>query len=174
MLQNHLPAQTTIRNMQEHDLASVLQIQQESFDDATQESQPSFQAKLTASPSTCFVAVQGQSVVGYLVALLADSENPPALNGDSYKVPPLPNCLYLHDLSVSRRVRGTGVAAALIQAFLQALKRHCLPKACLTAVNDSSSYWERYGFQVVSPSGQVRDRLATYGSGATYMVLVDR
>jgi ribosomal protein S18 acetylase RimI-like enzyme len=160
--------------MQEHDLVSVLQIQRESFDDATQESHQSFQAKLTASPSTCFVAMQGHSVVGYLVALLADSENPPKLNGDSYEVPHIPDCLYLHDLSVARCARGTGVAKLLIEAFLLVLKQHGLAKACLTAVNNSSSYWERYGFQVVLPAGKVGERVSTYGVGARYMVFVEK
>lgn len=163
---------TAVRKMQQSDLTAVLQIQSESFDNATQESQQSFQAKLTASPATCFVALDDQLVVGYLVALIADSRYPPALDDDIYEVPPQPDCLYLHDLSVSRRARGLGVADALIDEFLLTLTQLRLPQACLTAVNNSCDFWARRGFQIVPPSGRINDRLATYGHGAQYMALM--
>jgi ribosomal protein S18 acetylase RimI-like enzyme len=162
---------TQIRNMQEHDLAAVLQIQRECFDEATQESLRSFQVKLAASPSTCFVAIQGQSVLGYLVALPADSQHPPVLHGETYEIPSASDCLYLHDLSVSRLARGAGVAKILIEAFLLALQQLRLPRACLTAVNNSGSYWARYGFQTVLLSDNASDSIATYGAGAQYMML---
>lgn len=156
--------------MQPLDLPAVLRIQAECFDGARQESQQSFQAKLAASPSTCFVAVLGPAVAGYLVAVPADSRNPPALNGRVFEVPRAPDCLYLHDLSVSRRARGSGVADALVEAFLSRLRQLRLPRACLTAVNRSSPYWARHGFQAVPPSDRVFDSLSSYGPDAQYMV----
>lgn len=170
MRQTNLPQAATIRRMQQSDLAAVLQIQSESFNDATLESQQSFQAKLTASPATCFVALHNQFVVGYLVALIADSKNPPALDDDFYEVPSTPDCLYLHDLSVSQRARGLGVANTLINEFLLTLRRLQLPLACLTAVNNSSDFWARQGFHIAPLTDQIKDRIATYGCGAQYMI----
>ena len=157
--------------MQEGDLPAVLQVQAECFDPATRESPQSFLAKLAASPSTCFVAVQDTTVVGYLVAVPADSRSPPALNRDSFEIPGEPDCLYLHDLSVAPAARGTGVAEALIEAFLSRLKQLGFSQARLTAVNDSAAYWARHGFEVASPSGTAMDRVATYGEGARYMLM---
>ena len=155
--------------MQEVDLPAVLQVQAECFEPVTRESPQSFLAKLAASPSTCFVAVRGSDVVGYLVAVPADSRSPPALNGDSFEIPREPDCLYLHDLSVTPRARGTGVAEALIEAFLSRLKQLGFTQARLTAVNDSADYWARHGFEVATPSATARDQVATYGEGARYM-----
>lgn len=162
----------TVRPMHPTDLPSVLLIQRESFADATLESHQSFLVKLQASPGTCFVAADGAGLAGYLVALIADSAHPPSLNADHYTLPPAPDCLYLHDLSVARRARGAGVADALIAQFLRALGQLGLPRACLTAVNDSTRYWTRHGFEVVASggAGPLGDRVATYGAGAQYMV----
>ena len=159
-----------VRGLQELDLPAVLLIQQECFDRATLESQRSFQAKLTASPETCFVATLGQRVVGYLIALPADSAHPPVLNGDSCELPPAPDCLYLHDLSVAPRSRGCGVAEALIAAFFAKLTQLQFTQARLTAVNSSSTYWTRHGFQPAPVSSLASERMATYGTGALYMV----
>lgn len=165
-------AQLTIRSMARDDLPDVLRIQRESFDDTAQESLQSFQAKLIASPSTCFVAIQQGQVVGYLVAILASSDEPPALHGEVARIPAAPDCLYLHDLSVSQIARGSGVARALMDGFMTSLRQQRLPRACLTAVNGSQAYWTRYGFRVVAPVGAAVARLATYGSDAQYMMLV--
>jgi ribosomal protein S18 acetylase RimI-like enzyme len=159
-----------IRSMQECDLPAVLQVQAECFDAVTRESQRSFLAKLAASPSTCFVAVQGSTVAGYLIAVPADSRSPPVLNADCFEIPSDPDCLYLHDLSVSPRARGSGVAEALVEAFLSRLKQLGFTQARLTAVNDSADYWARHGFEIAAPSGPAMDRIATYGEGARYMV----
>lgn len=161
-----------IRSMTRDDLPDVLRIQRESFDDTAQESLQSFQVKLIASPSTCFVAIQHGQVVGYLVAILAGSDEPPALHGEVVQIPVAPDCLYLHDLSVSRVARGSGVARALMDSFMTSLRQQQLHRACLTAVNNSQEYWARYGFRVVSPMGAAISRLATYGSDARYMMLV--
>lgn len=159
-----------VRGLQERDLPTVLQIQQECFDATTLESPQSFQAKLNASPETCFVAAHGPQVIGYLIALPADSTNPPPLNGDDCHLPQEPDCLYLHDLSVSPSARGRGVAEALIAAFFARLTQLQLTQARLTAVNSSSSYWSRYGFQPALLSDLAGCQLATYGIGAQYMV----
>ncbi len=158
--------------MQAQDLPAVLAIQAECFDATTCESDAAFASKLAASPSTCFVAARGAAVLAYLVALPADSQQPPALNGAQCQLPAQPDCLYLHDLSVARQARGTGVAAALIDQFWACMQARGLLRACLTAVNDSSAYWARRGFQVMPAAGPLDARIASYGTGARYMMKV--
>lgn len=91
------------------------------------------------------------------------------MNSPNYSVPPHVNALYLHDLAVHPAARGAGVAVALIEAYFQAIKQSKAQFACLTAVNDSRSFWERYGFQSAASVDSSSECMATYGEGAQYM-----
>lgn len=66
--------------------------------------------------------------------------------------------------------RGRPSAAALIRAYFRALEHSKLEFACLTAVNASGSFWERYGFRTAELGEPGSERTATYGQGARYMI----
>lgn len=159
---------TVIRKMKAADLAAVLGIQSCCYDDSKLESGQSFLAKLEASPATCFIALAAEAPAGYLVSVPAEAGNPPLLNCPSYLAPPRANALYLHDLAVHPEARGIGIADALIEAYFQTLKQSKFQIACLTAVNNSSKFWERYGFRV-NPIDATAEKISTYGMGAQYM-----
>lgn len=161
--------ETVVRSMRAEDIASMLEIQSCCYDETKLESEQSFLAKLKASPTSCFVALVPGGLAGYLVAVPAEAGCPPPLNGPSYSVPPTADALYLHDLAVHPAARGAGVAVALIEAYFQAIEQLKAQFACLTAVNDSTSFWERYGFRVVVPTGPAFGHMETYGEEARYM-----
>lgn len=160
-----------VRAMRTEDMAAVLEIQACCYDATKLESRQSFLAKLNASPATCFIAFVAEAPAGYLVAVPAEAGNPPPLNSPNYSVPHASDALYLHDLAVHPKARGSGAAAALIAAYFQALKESRVLFACLTAVNASSAYWERYGFRSAALDDAGSGRMATYGEGAQYMSL---
>ncbi len=161
--------ETVVRPMRAEDMAAVLAIQSRYYDETKLESAQSFLAKLKASPTSCFVALVPDGLAGYLVAVPAEAGSPPPLNSPSFAVPPAADALYLHDLAVHPAARGTGVAVALIDAYFEALKQLKAQFACLTAVNDSTSFWERYGFRVAVPTGSGAGHMETYGEEARYM-----
>lgn len=161
--------ETVTRPMRAEDMASVLEIQSCCYDETKLESEQSFLAKLRASPTSCFVALVPDRLAGYLVAVPAEAGSPPPLNSPSFAVPPTADALYLHDLAIHPAARGAGVAAALIEAYFQALEQMKAQFACLTAVNDSTSFWERYGFRVATPTGSAAGHMETYGEEARYM-----
>jgi ribosomal protein S18 acetylase RimI-like enzyme len=160
-----------IRTMAEADIAAVLEIQAVCYTEITPESDTSLHAKLSASQSTCFIASLDGTVVGYLISLPWECSNPPTLNAATCRLPPSPDCLYLHDLAVTPHARRSGAARALVEACLTRMRGLGLQRASLVAVQNSVSYWERYGFQAVPPSVPLQARLASYGTGVAYMVL---
>jgi predicted N-acetyltransferase YhbS len=160
-----------IRTMVEADIAAVLEIQAVCYTAVTPESDASLHAKLRASQSTCFIASIEGDVVGYLIALPWELSNPPALNAETCRLPLSPDCLYLHDLAVAPGARKSGAARALVEACLSQMRVLGLGRASLVAVQNSVSYWERYGFRAVPPSAPLQAKLATYGTGVAYMVL---
>jgi len=160
-----------VRAMHASDMAAVLEIQSHCYDETKLESSQSFITKLEATPNTCFIALLADVPAGYLVALPVEEGHPPPLNGSSYSVPQASNALYLHDLAVRPKARGAGVAHALVAAYFKVLQQSQVPFGCLTAVNKSSSYWERFGFRTAAPAEESSGRMVTYGAGAMYMRL---
>jgi GNAT superfamily N-acetyltransferase len=160
-----------VRAMRAEDMTIVLGIQACCYDEAKLESLRSFLAKIQASPTTCFIALVAGAPAGYLVAVPAEVNSPPPLHGEDYHVPPNADALYLHDLAVHPEVRGSGIAAVLIEAYFQAVRQQGFRLACLTAVNGAGQFWERYGFRAAAGSGAdgMASDMASYGAGAVYM-----
>ncbi|SFM76135.1 Predicted N-acetyltransferase YhbS [Marinobacter zhejiangensis] len=159
----------TIRAMRRSDLSNVLDIQSKCYTELEPESEASFDTKLRLSPTTCFVACDEGTVVGYLIAIPWVFANPPALDAVDIDAPLAADCLYLHDLAVAPEARNSGAGRALVDQFFPLLKALQLERACLVAVQSSAPYWRRHGFQTVSETPSLAAKLASYGSGAQYM-----
>lgn len=151
------------------DLPSIMGIQARSYSAIVPESDVSMGAKLTASPATCFVAEGSGGIEAYLLALPWHFHSPPCLDAAECHLPETPDTLYLHDLAVAPEARGSGAAAALVQAFLAAQVRLGLPRASLIAIQESAPWWARHGFTPVAVNADLAQRLTTYGADACYM-----
>jgi ribosomal protein S18 acetylase RimI-like enzyme len=158
-----------VRTMQLCDLDEVMRIQALCYFGDIPESRSSLQAKLLASPRSCFVAVHDETILAYLFSLPWVRSAPPQLNSPDCVLPSEPNCYYLHDLSVTPSARQHGAGRALVSTFFNTMQDQGFDCACLVAVQDSANYWRRYGFDSVELTGQLQDKLATYGSTAEYM-----
>jgi len=159
----------SVRRMVSQDLASVVEIQAMCYTEVVLESMESLASKLAVSPETCFVACEGEKVVGYLLALPWTSSAPPELNRVNDQAYKEPDCLYLHDLAVSPHARKTGAGQLLVRQFLTTLETFGFSRATLTAVQASQPYWQRYGFCPVTPSDTLKRKLASYGEEAVFM-----
>jgi predicted N-acetyltransferase YhbS len=160
-----------IRMMAEADIPAVLEIQAVCYTAVTPESKESLHAKLSVSQSTCFIASREGTPVGYLISLPWEFSSPPTLNAETCQLPTSPDCLYLHDLAVAPGARQFGTGRTLVGAFLTQLSASGLGRASLIAVQNSASYWERYGFRAVPLSAPLKAKLSTYGEGVVYMEL---
>lgn len=79
--------------------------------------------------------------------------------------------LYLHDLAVAPAWTGQGAAGRLLKALFEQARARGVRQAALVSVQGSQPYWRRHGF-VPTPllDAPQRERLASYGEGAAYMV----
>ncbi|MBC3882823.1 GNAT family N-acetyltransferase [Undibacterium sp. LX40W] len=160
---------TVVRPMQESDLSEVLRIQAASYAGDIPESRASLTAKLLAAPTSCFVAHDERQLLGYVFALPWSSGAPPALNSPDCLIPSVIDCLYVHDLAVDPGARGGEVARSLFVSLLPLLDQFKLNRMFLTAVQNSSSFWQKQGFVPVQTSEGIDDKLRTYGADAVYM-----
>ena len=159
--------------MAEADLAEVLRIQAACYTEIVPEGVAAYQAKLRAPDARCFVAERAAAMLAYLVAVPVAWPALPALDDPHYMQPADADALYLHDLAVDPPARGTGAGAALVQAFLGAVRAEGWARAGLVAIQGSVPYWARFGFGLVpTVDPAVQCKLASYGPGARLMDLL--
>ena len=149
--------------MAEADLDAALAVQAACYPPAMQEAADVVRARLRASPDTVLVARDEDGVCAYLFAYPSRLGKVTPLGG-GFAVPETPDTLYLHDLAVSPRAAGQGVARRLVDAMLA--RAGGLRHSALVSVQDSRRFWESLGY--VPTAGDLA-ALATYPAGALYM-----
>jgi len=82
------------------------------------------------------------------------------------------DCFYIHDVSLLPSAQGKGALRRLMAKLVSETKARGLKSMALTSVNGSSPVWERVGF-VVQQDSTLKDKLASYGDGAKYMIRRD-
>jgi GNAT superfamily N-acetyltransferase len=157
-----------IRLMKSADLPSVWLVQCACYSSFEPETQACLGAKREASPLSCFVAVQGEVLLGYVIAMPWVFGVVPALNDPSCNLPAQADCLYLHDMAIAPVAAGQGVGQRLFDAVTAVADKLELPKLTLTAVAGAEGYWQRLGFVPVAlPLSAAK--VAQYGGNITYM-----
>lgn len=160
----------SIRLMQAGDVLNVVGIQAECYVPHMNESAAVIALRLAAAPATNWVAELAGEVVAYLAAYPSLLGKVTPLGG-CFEVPVTPDCLYLHDLAVSSRARGSGVGSALVRHARAVAVSTGLPHSALVSVQDSRQYWERQGYRVMDDLAAPQcASLASYEAPGWYMI----
>ena len=163
------PERFHIRPLLPADLDAVLRVQAECYGPAMQEPAAVVRARLAQAADTAFAAVLEGGVCGYLFAYRSVLGQVTPL-GAHFAPAGAPDTLYLHDLAVSPRAAGLGLARALAQQAHALARREALPWCALVSVQDSRAFWERLGFQAAACRGpRAQAALAGYPPPALYM-----
>ncbi|MGX4642621.1 GNAT family N-acetyltransferase [Massilia sp. SYSU DXS3249] len=163
------PENFHIRPLLPADLAAVLCVQAECYGPAMQEAAAVVRARLEQAADTAFAAVREGGVCGYLFAYRSLLGQVTPL-GAGFAPAAAPDTLYLHDLAVSPRAAGLGLARALAQHANALARREALDWCALVSVQDSQAFWERLGYRAAACDGpEARAALAGYPPVALYM-----
>ncbi len=159
-----------VRPLQPHDLPALMAVQLACYGDGFMESTEVFTRRL-ASPVNCSLALlaDGQ-LCAYLAAYHSVQGKVTPLHGD-FEAVAQPDTLYLHDMAVLPTRAGQGLAQALLTPLWERAQQEGLRHTALVSVQGSQGYWARHGYaQQTLQDAVQRQRLATYGEGASYMV----
>jgi ribosomal protein S18 acetylase RimI-like enzyme len=127
-----------------------------------------FAERLHLYPDGCYVLGDGDDVVGYLISHPWHERNPPTLNARLEAIPNRPTTYYIHDLAIlpshrwarkAQEIAATCAARATTQGFAT---------LSLIAVNNSTRFWQKLGFQRVVDPG-LDARLKSYDADACLM-----
>ena len=172
----------TPRALTAADLPGLLAVQRACYGEGFVESAEVFARRL-ASPVNCSLVLErAGEVCAYLAAYRSHLNKVTPLHGDFGDAPAEqratsgggtagPDTLYLHDMAVLPALAGQGLARALLAPMWERARQEGLRHSALVSVQGSQGYWERHGYAVQPLADAVqRERLATYGEGAVYMV----
>lgn len=146
----HVPIQ--ISPLEESHLPQLMQVQKQAYAGLpVLEPVEFFQNRRQLAPQGCLVALAGNRVAGYLVSYPWDDGLPPALGVLLDALPEPGRHWFVHDCAVSPEWHGRGIAQRLV------------------SLAGAVRFWQRHGFQDVTPTPRLQTKLAGYGAGARLM-----
>lgn len=129
-----------------------------------------FNEKYTLSPDTCFILDGKNNSVGYILAHPFKIGAIPPLNRLLGGLPRQSDTLYIHDLALLQQARSGGYGKKAVKLMCDYANEKKLKMLSLVAVNGSTPFWQKNGFERVEPSTELKAKLLTYSSDACYMV----
>lgn len=152
------------------DLAAIMAIQRECYPNALREDRLTIEERLAVASEYCWVAEDGHGIAAYLFAYPSTLGKITPLDG-AFRIAHEGHTLYLHDLAVLKRAAGTGRGSTLVDIALASAAAKGLTHSALVAVQDSSSFWERMGYDGFHALDiSERENLKTYPGAPCYMV----
>jgi GNAT superfamily N-acetyltransferase len=127
-----------------------------------------FAEKLQLFPDGCRKLTRGRKLCGYGLTHPWKLGDIPALDDFLRALPLAPDCLFVHDVAVSREVRGKGAPRSFVDYLISIARSLDIKTLALVAVSGSGTYWSQLGFQQHLQPKLAR-KLKEYGDDAIYM-----
>lgn len=127
-----------------------------------------FAERLRLYPSGTLVCGEGGRLVGYAISHPWVRDRIRPLNALVGAIPEDANGYYFHDFAIDDSMRGRGLGTQSTELLKAHAGQARFRTINLVAVNASEGFWERHGFRTRNAPG-LAQKLATYGTGATYM-----
>ncbi len=137
-----------IRDLNQSDLPTVMQIQQSAYPPALWESTTLFEHKLSLFPIGCLGMIKDRILCAYLFCHPWKFNQHIALNTTTIALPHDADTLYLHDLVVSPSFRNVGIARQMINRCFALTDSLHFKTITLVAVNESTKFWTNFGFKI--------------------------
>lgn len=132
-----------IRPITAEDWDTIMEIQLASFPPTTIESRETLQSMWIHSPGSCLIAAS----LGYILSHPWIADDLPPTQAEIPGIPQNSTSLFIHDLAVSPKARGLGLAKTLVSAALGWARNQNLESASLIAVQNSQTFWQHMGFE---------------------------
>lgn len=156
------------RLMEAGDLASVSAVAKEVHPEFP-EDDAVFLNRLALHGNGSYVLEKGSIIIGYAITHPWKSFDIPALNTVLSALPEQPDTYYIHDIALLGAARGSGAAGKVIAILAGHAVESGFNTMSLVAVNGSSGFWEKQGFEVADQPN-LEPKLKTYSDDACFML----
>ncbi len=161
---------TYIRMMCAEDISAVYAVQQACYVPQMVEPEALIRQRWQQVADTSWVACDSVGPAAYLVAYRSLKNKVSAL-GEAFRHAECPDTLYLHDMAVHPRLRGSGIAGRLLASAHEYARANGLSWLALVSVQDTLTFWRKLGFEPVVADADQQPVLATYTGPACYCLL---
>lgn len=120
-------------------------------------------------PEGCMLFDHNGIAVGYGISHPWILGSIPSLDSFLRKLPPDPNCIYVHDVVVLPPARGHNATGAYLQLVAEIARKNRIDYLALVSVYNSDPLWASHGFRTVSDE-KLDPKLRSYGNTAKYMI----
>jgi hypothetical protein len=156
------------RLMEASDLASVSAVAAEVHPDFP-EDDAVFLNRLLLHKQGAYVLENGATTFGYAITHPWKSFDIPPLNTVLVALPDQPENYCIHDIALVNAGRGNGAASEIVTTVIDHARQLGCQTISLVAVNGSSVFWERHGFEAADRPELVQ-KLKTYSDDACFML----
>jgi ribosomal protein S18 acetylase RimI-like enzyme len=143
------------------DIEEVTKIQKLCYNKLYWESCETFAGMVDVYPTGCIGLYVNDPLSGYVFFHPYQEDRVKPLN-HVFKLDGTEDCVYLHDLAIHPNYRGLGLSKILMDLVDLETCNIDFVTHCLVAVQDSHSFWQRYGFKKIK-------EVENYGLHAYYM-----
>lgn len=151
------------------DLAAIMAIQRECYPTALREDRLTIEERMAVAAEYCWVAEDEHGIAAYLFAYPSTLGKITPLDG-AFRIAREGDTLYFHDLAVLKRTAGTGLGSSLVDIALASAAAKGFAHSALVAVQDSSAFWGRMGYQAYEALAEdEQQNLQTYPGTPLYM-----
>ncbi|KAL4891078.1 acyl-CoA N-acyltransferase [Aspergillus ambiguus] len=152
------------RNLTASDIEGLMRVAEEVHPGLPEHSSI-FSERVKLYPEGC-LALEDEDgrVSGYAISHPIRHFQPPALDSLLGELASDADQFYIHDVAISPRLRGRGLAAECVRQLLVVANRY--PTTCLISVYGTEPFWGRFGFVREPTSATLREKLRAYGEDA--------
>lgn len=154
--------------MEASDLTSVSAVAAEVHPDFPEDAAVFFN-RFSLHRQGAYVFENGTTTLGYAITHPWNSFDIPPLNTILAALPDRPDNYYIHDIALVNAARGSGAASKIITIVVDHAGQLGCQTISLVAVNGSSVFWYRHGFETVDRPELV-EKLKTYSDDACFML----
>lgn len=129
-----------------------------------------FEERLSLYPAGCHVHADGAAITGYILSHPWLDQQPPALNTLLGAIPVNADTYYIHDIALLGQSRGKDAARTILRQLIELARASGFTNLSLIAVNDSTAFWRRLGFEIVQDAA-LDQKLKSYDEQARFMRL---
>ncbi|SDR41232.1 Acetyltransferase (GNAT) family protein [Rhizobiales bacterium GAS191] len=128
-----------------------------------------FEERFRLFPDGCMALSDGEGLAGYGLCHPWVLNSIPPLDTLLISLPSPPECIFVHDVGIVPRARGSNSAQAYIALAVDLARERGISALTLVSVYETQPLWERCGFHVAHERA-LGEKLKSYGATAKYML----
>jgi len=138
-----------VRSLTSGDIAELHRVEAESYIPALHETDESFLRLIELFPEGAIGCFDDAGLCAYAFAAPTRAGETLTLGRPLERIAADADTFYIHDVAVSHRCRGRGLARQLIERLIELARARGFRRSELVSVQGSAPFWRQFGFEAV-------------------------